>query len=90
MIRRHLTYANVMVTVLALLVLGGGGAYAAKKLKLKNNSVTSPKIKDGEVANSDLADAVINSAKIKDGQVANADEVGRELLCNRPSLADAR
>ena len=27
-IRRHLTYANVMVTVLAFIVLGGGAAYA--------------------------------------------------------------
>jgi hypothetical protein len=28
-IRRHLTYANVMVTILAFLVLGGGTALAS-------------------------------------------------------------
>jgi hypothetical protein len=57
-IRERLTYANVMVTILAVLVVGGGGAYAAKKLKLKNNSVTTAKIRDGAVTDPKLAASV--------------------------------
>ena len=41
-IRSHLTYANVMVTLLAFVVLAGGTAFAA-------NTVFSTDIVDGEV-----------------------------------------
>ena len=52
-LRPRLTYANVMVTVLAFVVLGGG-AYAATQLpknsvgtkQLKNNAVKGPKVAD--------------------------------------------
>jgi hypothetical protein len=57
-IRERLTYANVMVTILAVLVIGGGGAYAAKKIKLKNNSVTTAKIRNGAVTDPKLAASV--------------------------------
>jgi hypothetical protein len=101
-IRRNLTYANVMVTLLAVLVVGGSGAYAATKLKLKNNSVTSAKIRDGEVMNADLAGSAVNSARIEDGSVAPADvadallgdrSVGRSVAggsCNPPPLVECR
>jgi len=46
-IRARLTYANVMVTVLALVVLGGGAAYAA-------NTVFSSDIVNGEVYSVDV------------------------------------
>jgi hypothetical protein len=45
-IRRHLTYSNVMITLLAFIVFGGG-AYAA--FHLPRNSVKSRNIKDGQV-----------------------------------------
>jgi hypothetical protein len=56
-LRSRLTYSNVMVTILAFLVLGGGAAFAATKLaknsvgtkQLKNNAVTTKKIKNGAV-----------------------------------------
>ena len=51
-IRQHLTYANVMVTLLAFIVLGGG-AYAA--FHLPRNSVRSRNIKNGQVKKQDLA-----------------------------------
>jgi hypothetical protein len=62
-LRPKLTYANVMVTVLAFLVLAGGGAYAASQLgkgtvgakQLKKNAVTSPKVKDGALKAKDFA-----------------------------------
>lgn len=57
-IRGHLTYSNVMVTVLALLVLGGGTAYAATHLgketvgsrQLKKGAVTPAKLNPSSVA----------------------------------------
>ena len=59
MLRRfcsHLTYANVMVTLLAFIVLGGG-AYAATKIgpnDIAKNAVRSKHIKDGQVKRADL------------------------------------
>ncbi len=60
--RSRLTYANVMVTLLAFLVLGGGGAWAATQLaknsvgtkQLKNGAVTGAKVKDGSLAAGDF------------------------------------
>jgi hypothetical protein len=61
-LRDKLTYANVMVTILAVMVLGGGVAYGASQLaknsvgtkQLKNNSVTSPKVKDHSLEGRDF------------------------------------
>ena len=47
MIRRHLTYANVMASIAVFLVLGGG-AYAAMKVNgknIKNASIAGKKLK---------------------------------------------
>jgi hypothetical protein len=59
----RLTYANVMVTLLAFVVLCGGAAYAAEQLaknsvgskQLKKNSVTGAKVKDGSLRGKDFA-----------------------------------
>ena len=61
-LRRHLTYANVMVTVLAVVVLGGGVAYAA-------NTIFSADIVDGQVKTVDLDNGAVTVAKIADGQI---------------------
>jgi hypothetical protein len=61
-LRSKLTYANVMVSLLAFVVLGGGAAYAATQLaknsvgskQLKKNSVTSAKVKDGTLKQQDF------------------------------------
>lgn len=60
-IRPRLTYANVMVTVLAFIVLGGGAVAATKVPKksvgpkqLKANAVTGPKVKDGSLSGADI------------------------------------
>jgi hypothetical protein len=55
-IKPKLTYANVMVTLLAFVVLGGG-AYAAAKIgagDIKKDAVRSKHIKNGEVRSGDL------------------------------------
>ena len=66
-LRPKLSYANVMVTLLAFVVLCGGGAYAASHLgkgsvgtpQLKKNAVTSAKVKDGALKARDFAKGVL-------------------------------
>src|SRR5689334_10547297 len=60
--RSHLTYANVMVTILAFIALGGG-AYAA--LHLPRNSVRSRNIKNGQVKRADLAKGAVTGSKVR-------------------------
>lgn len=84
-IRPHLTYANVMVTLLAFVVLGGV-AYAAASLpknsvgakQLKKNAVTAAKIKAGAVS----------GAKVKDGSLSGAD-IDASTLGQVPSARSA-
>lgn len=81
-----LTYANVMVTILAFVVLAGGTAFAATQLgknsvgskQLKKNAVTAAKIKNG----------AITSAKIKNGAVSGA-KVDAASLGTVPSASTA-
>lgn len=63
MLRPRLTYANVMVTLLAIVVLGSGAAYAKVQLgknsvgarQLKRNSVTGVKVKNRSLRGIDFA-----------------------------------
>ena len=61
-IRPHLTYANVMVTLLGFVVLAGGVAYAA-------NTVFSTDIVDGQVKTVDLANGAVTGQKLADGSI---------------------
>jgi hypothetical protein len=67
-LRRKLTYANVMVTLLAFLILGGGGAYAAGHLlgrntvgtkQLQRGAVTSAKVRNGSLRAADFGPGVL-------------------------------
>jgi Collagen triple helix repeat (20 copies) len=51
-----LTYSNVMVTILAFVVLGGGTAYAATQV-LPDNSVGSKQVKNGAITPAKLSAA---------------------------------
>jgi hypothetical protein len=71
-IRKRLTYANVMSSLAVFLVLGGGAAYAAKKIgthQLKGSSVTTAKIKKNAVTASKIKKNSITTAKIAKGAV---------------------
>jgi hypothetical protein len=62
-VRPHLTYANVMVTLMAFVVFGGASAYASHELILSSD------IKDGEVKEPDLGGGAVTRAKLRDGAV---------------------
>jgi hypothetical protein len=75
-IRPHLTYANVMVTLLAFVVLGGGAAYAANtigSLDVIDESLLSQDIKDGAVKVADVGQGAVATDEIANGQVRAAD-----------------
>jgi hypothetical protein len=60
-IRKHLNYANVMVTVLVFVVLGGTAWALAK------NTVGSKQLKENAVKTSDIADGAVTAAKVAAG-----------------------
>ncbi len=62
-LRSNLTYANVMVTILAFLVLGGGAAFAAGQLA--KNSVGAKQLKNNAVTTAKIKKAAVTGAKIK-------------------------
>lgn len=74
-IRWRPTYANLMSTLAVFLLLGGGAAYAAKKISshdLRGGSVTTAKIKRNAVTRSKIKAKAISTAKIANGAVTNA------------------
>jgi hypothetical protein len=82
-IRRHLTYANVMVTILAFFVLGGGTALAAfvvsSNSQIGPGTVSGHKPPNGDHANvipgsmttMDLAAGAVTAGKLGNGTVTN-------------------
>jgi hypothetical protein len=75
LIRKRLTYANVMSSIAVFLVLGGGAAYAAKKIgsnEIKGNSITTGKIKKEAVTASKIKKNSVTTAKIANGAVTGA------------------
>lgn len=81
-----------MVTLLAFVVLAGGGAYAASHLgknsvgskQLKRNAVTSPKVKNGSLSAKDLKAGTIpaGAASFQANGSANYDVLGTSLYGN--------
>ena len=74
------------VALIALIVASSGTTYAAVRIgtkQIRDNAITSPKIRNGQVRNVDLARNSVNTAKIvasavsglqiRDGGVGNAD-----------------
>jgi hypothetical protein len=82
--RSHLSFANVM-SVIAVFIAIGGGAYAAGIAK---DSVKSKQIKAGAVKSAELADDAVTSPKVKDGSLRGSDFADGELPAGPPG-ADA-
>jgi hypothetical protein len=85
LIRKRLTYANVMSSIAVFLILGGATAFAAKKIgsneikgnsittgKIKKEAVTASKIKNNSIITSKIADNAVTTAKIANGSVTGA------------------
>jgi hypothetical protein len=69
-IRARMTYSNVVATLALFLVLAGGGAWAAKKLKLKPNSVQSKHIAPDAATGEDVNEATFGT--VPNAQHANS------------------
>jgi len=87
-IRSHLTYANVMVTILALIVLGGGSAVAASQLQLGKNTIGSRQLKKQSVTTGKIANNAVNGAKVANGSLTGAD-INVNALGTVPAAASA-
>lgn len=72
LLRRNLTYANVIATLALFLALSGGVVWAAQKIgakQLKANSVTTGKIKKRAVTTGKLRDRAVTNAKLGESSV---------------------
>jgi hypothetical protein len=69
-IKPHLTYANVMVTILAFVVLGG---VAVAGVKLAKNSVGTKQLKSNAVTRAKIKANAIDGSKVEDGSLTGAD-----------------
>jgi hypothetical protein len=84
-IKKHLTYANVMASILAFVVLGGGMAVAAG---LKKNSVKAKQIAANAVKTAELAAGSVTTDKLADGAATGA-KVDEATLGKVPSAVAA-
>jgi hypothetical protein len=88
-IRDHLTYANVMVTILAFLVLGGGTAIAAivvsDNSQVAPNTISGHKPPSGKHAN--LIAGSVNGGDIADNSLTGADIAPSALSKGRQVLS---
>ncbi len=85
-IRPHITYANVMVTLLAFVVLGGGSALAAAQLG--KNSVGSRQLKAKSVTTGKIALNAITGSLIANGSLSGED-INLSKLGTVPSASSA-
>ncbi len=72
LIRKRLTYANVMSSIAVFLVLGGATAFAATKIgsnEIKGNSITTGKIKKEAVTKAKIKKSSVDSSKLADNAV---------------------
>jgi hypothetical protein len=91
LIRKRLTYANVMSSLAIFLILGGATAFAAKKIGssgLKANAVTTAKIKKEAVTTKKIKKNAVVGSKVKDGSLSGAD-INLSTLGTVPSAANA-
>jgi hypothetical protein len=73
---RQLTYANVVASLALFLVLGGGSAYAAKRLiggrEIARDAITSAKVRDGSLTSADVRDGSLTAKDFKHGVLSGS------------------
>jgi len=86
MVRKHLTYANVMSSLAVFMLLAGGAAVAANQKtkrigtnQIKASAIVAGKIKNGAVTNPKIANGAVDAAKIADGSVGTAKLSGQVI-----------
>ncbi len=85
-LRDNLTYANVMVTILAFIVLGGATAYAA--FRVPPNSVGSRQLKAKAVTGGKIANEAVSGGKIEAESITGAN-IKLSALGTVPEAANA-
>ncbi|MGN6202186.1 MAG: hypothetical protein ACTHNY_07255 [Solirubrobacterales bacterium] len=85
MLRKRLTYANVMSSLAVFLVLGGATALAAG---LAKNSVGSKQLKKNAVTSAKIKNNAVTTAKIENGAISGA-KINLASLGKVPSAASA-
>ena len=81
-LRSHLTYANVMVTLLAIGALTGGVAYAANTIgssDIIDESILSRDVKNGQVQSVDLGNNQVQSVDVRDDGLSNGGLTGADI-----------
>jgi hypothetical protein len=86
-VRKRLTYANVMSSIVVFLLLGGASALAASQLG--KNSVGSKQLKKNVVTAAKIKKNAVTTAKIKNDAVTGA-KVNESTLGEVPSAAAAK
>lgn len=92
LLRRHLTYANVVATLALVFALGGGVVYAAGKIGahgIAKNAIRSYHIRNKQVKRPDIAGGSINSGKVSNDSLSGKD-IKEASLGLVPSAQDAR
>lgn len=85
-LRPKLTYANVMVTILAFIVLGAGGAYGASQLG--KNTVGPKQLKKNAVTTSKVKKEAITAAKVRKGTLTGT-QINASTLGTVPTAQTA-
>lgn len=86
--KRHLTYANVVCTILLILAVGGGGVAVAAALG--KNTVGSPQLKPQSVKRADLAKNAVDGSRVRNNRLTGADIEESTLARVRESVRAAR
>jgi hypothetical protein len=74
LLRRHLSYANVIASVALFAALCGGAYAASSKINggnIKNQSIAGKKLKNGTITNKQIKKGTITSAQIKEGSLSS-------------------
>ena len=79
-IRQHLTYANVMVTILAFIVLGGGSAVALSGSNtVFSDDIVDNEVKTADVRNDTLSGGGLGAADLQPNSVGTSEAANNSL-----------